>query len=98
VRRWHCETRAARPRVESQTGEVMTELTVDQVQLLRDLARGKRLNDLAVERGVTRQAFSGYAKRLRDKLGLRTQFQLGAWAERHGYGEPNMVDLPEGRR
>lgn len=77
----------------------MTEviLTDLQVHMLRELARGKRLNEIARDRGVKRQAMISMAHFVRMKLGLRTPFQLGAWAERHGYGEPKMVELPADR-
>jgi DNA-binding CsgD family transcriptional regulator len=64
---------------------VLTEL---QVHMLRELVRGKRLTEISRERGVSRGASKGMSKMLLLKLGLRTQFQLGAWAERHGYGVP----------
>jgi DNA-binding NarL/FixJ family response regulator len=65
----------------------VADLTEDQVAILRALASGKRLNELARERGVTRQALNARADRIRDAIGVRTIFQMGAWAERHGIRE-----------
>jgi DNA-binding NarL/FixJ family response regulator len=61
-------------------------LTDLQQQMLRELAKGKRLTEIARERGASNDAARTMSKFLLRKLGLRTQFQLGAWAERHGYG------------
>jgi DNA-binding NarL/FixJ family response regulator len=68
----------------------MTDVALTNLQqhMLRELVKGKRLNEIAVERGTSLGAMSVLANKVRQKLGLRTQFQLGAWAERHGYGEP----------
>jgi DNA-binding NarL/FixJ family response regulator len=77
----------------------MTDIALTELQqhMLRELARGKRLKEISRERGVSSGAGKGMSKILMLKLGLRTQFQLGAWAERHGYGVPPMADLSKGR-
>lgn len=62
-------------------------LTESQRVMLRALASGKRLTELAREQGLTRQAMNARADRLRDLIGVRTIFQMGAWAERHGIRE-----------
>lgn len=63
------------------------DLTELQIHMLRELARGKRLCEIASERGISRQGMNAMANFVRVRLGLRTQFQLGAWCERHGIRE-----------
>jgi DNA-binding CsgD family transcriptional regulator len=68
------------------SGVALTDL---QQHMLRELVKGKRLNEIALQRGISPQGMNAMANFVRMKIGLRTQFQLGAWAERHGYGEPS---------
>jgi DNA-binding NarL/FixJ family response regulator len=74
---------------------VLTDL---QQHMVRELVKGKRLKEIGAERGTKPGAAEAVSKMLLRKLGLRTQFQLGAWAERHGYGVPTMVELPAEQR
>jgi DNA-binding NarL/FixJ family response regulator len=45
---------------------------------------GKTCSDIARDQGVTHQAVHVRLFKARNKAGVRTLMQLGAWAERHG--------------
>jgi len=62
-------------------------LTFKELETVRLMLAGKRLSEIAIEHGVTFQAVHVRVMKARRKAGVRTNVQLGAWAERHGIRE-----------
>lgn len=63
------------------------DLTTNQVQILQLLLAGKTQSEIARERATTLQSVNCALIKVRAKAGVRTLFQLAAWAERHGIRE-----------
>lgn len=59
-------------------------LTGRQLAVLMALIAGKNQPEIAREQGVTHQTIQEHISRIRRKLGVRNEIELGAWAERHG--------------
>lgn len=58
-------------------------------EVLRGLVAGESLRHLADRLQLSPPTVSTYRQRLLDKLGLRSNVELAAWAVRHGWSEPD---------
>jgi DNA-binding NarL/FixJ family response regulator len=63
------------------------DLTAEQRVLLERLCTGRGTLQIAYELGMAPSTLGHHVMRLKDRIGVRSLFQLGAWSERHGIRE-----------
>lgn len=79
---------AAQPQAAPPVPPMLVRLSGREQAVLRGLVAGDSLRQLADRLGLRPPTVSTYRQRLLDKLGLRSNVDLAAWAVRHGWSEP----------
>lgn len=62
-------------------------LTPTELSILRHLLRGMHVTEIAPYVQRSYRTVKTHTYNIREKAGVRTMLQLGAWAERHGIRE-----------